>query len=88
MIINTFIKNKKLTLTKTQKSWLGRNIIRCFISKHPHSEIKKVSISENGCKMEVIDYPKEFLESEYVYNIIKRFLKKNVLKKEFENAIK
>jgi hypothetical protein len=82
MILNTFIKTKKLTLNKTQKSWLGRNIIRCFISKYPNAEIKKVSISENGCKMEVIDYPKEFLQSEYVNKIIKRFLKKNVLKTE------
>jgi hypothetical protein len=82
MILNTFIKNKKLTLTKTQKSWLGRNIIRCFNSKYPNAEIKKVSISENGCKMEVIDYPREFLESDYVNKIIKRFVKKNVLKKE------
>ena len=82
MILNTFIKNKQLTLTKTQKSWLGRNIIRCFLSKYPNSEIKKVSISENGCKMEVIDYPRGFLESDYVNKIIKRFIKKNVLKKE------
>jgi hypothetical protein len=69
-------------LTKTQKSWLGRNIIRCFLSKYPNAEIKKVSISENGCKMEVIDYPKDFLQSDYVNKIIKRFIKKNVLKKE------
>ena len=82
MILNTFIKTKKITLTKTQKSWLGRNIIRCFISRNPNFEIKKVSISENGTKMEVIDYPKDFLESEYVNKIIKRFIKKNVLKKE------
>jgi hypothetical protein len=82
MILNTFIKNKQLTLTKTQKSWLGRNIIRCFLSKYPNSEIKKVSISENGCKIQVIDYPREFLESDYVNKIIKRFIKKNVLKKE------
>jgi hypothetical protein len=82
MILNTFIKNKKLTLTKTQKSWLGRNIVRCFNSKYPNAEIKKVSISEGGCKMEVIDYPREFIESNYVNNILKRFLKKNVQKKE------
>ena len=82
MILNTFIKTKKLTLTKTQKSWLGRNIVRCFVSKYPNIEIKKVTISENGTKMEVIDYPKVFLESEYVSRIIKRFLNKNVLKKE------
>jgi hypothetical protein len=82
MILNTFIKTQKLTLTKTQKSWLGRNIIRCFLSKYPNSEIKKVSISENGCKIQVIDYPREFLESDYVNKIIKRFIKKNVLKKE------
>jgi hypothetical protein len=78
MILNTFIKNKKLTLTKTQKSWLGRNIIRCFLSKYPNTEIKKVNISENGCKMQVIDYPREFLDSELVNRIIKRFIKKNV----------
>ena len=82
MILNTFIKTKKLTLTKTQKSWLGRNIVRCFLSRNPNVEIKKVTISENGTKMEVIDYPKDFLESEYVSRIIKRFLNKNVLKKE------
>lgn len=82
MILNTFIKTKKLTLTKTQKSWLGRNIVRCFLSRNPNVEIKKVTISENGTKMEVIDYPKDFLESEYVNRIIKRFIKKNVLKKE------
>ena len=81
MILNTFIKTQKLVLTKTQKSWLGRNIVRCFLSKHPNVEIKKVNISENGCKMEVIDYPKEFLQSDDVNKIIKRFIKKNVLKK-------
>ena len=82
MILNTFIKKKNLTLTKSQKSWLGRNIMRCFKSKHTDTELKKVNISENGCKMSVVDYPKEFLESEYVNKIIKRFMKKNVLKKE------
>jgi hypothetical protein len=81
MILNTFIKTQKLVLTKTQKSWLGRNIVRCFLSKHPNVEIKKVKISENGCKMEVIDYPKEFLQSDDVNKIIKRFIKKNVTKK-------
>jgi hypothetical protein len=81
MILNTFIKNNKLDLNKTQKSWLGRNIIRCFLTKYPNTEIKKVNISENGCKMEVIDYPKEFLQSDYVNKIIKRFIKKNVINK-------
>jgi len=81
MILNTFIKNNKLDLNKTQKSWLGRNIIRCFLTKYPNVEIKKVNISENGCKMEVIDYPKEFLQSDYVNKIIKRFIKKNVINK-------
>jgi hypothetical protein len=79
MILNTYIKNQKLTLTKNQKSKLGKNVIRCFISKYPSAEIKKVSILENDCKMEVIDYPKDFLQSDSVNKIIKRFLKKNVL---------
>jgi len=82
MILNTFFKTKKIELNKAQKSWLGRNIIRCYKSKYPDAEIKKVSISENGCKMEVIDYPKDFLQSDYVNKIIKRFIKKNVLQKE------
>ena len=81
MILNTFIKNNKLDLNKTQKRWLGRNIIRCFLTKYPNTEINKVNISENGCKMEVIDYPKEFLQSDYVNKIIKRFIKKNVINK-------
>ena len=34
MILNTFIKKKKLTLTKSQKSWLGR--------KHSIETIKKM----------------------------------------------
>lgn len=80
MILNTYLKLKNISLTKNQKSWLGKNIIRCFISKYPNAEIKKVSILENDCKMEVIDYPKEFLQSDSVNKIINRFLKKNVLK--------
>jgi hypothetical protein len=82
MILNTFIKKKNLTLTKSQKSWLGRNIMRCYKSKHPDTELKKVNISENGCKMSVVDYPRGFLETEAVGKILKRFMNKNVLKKE------
>ena len=78
MILNTFFKVKKINLTNTQKGWLGRNIIRVYKSKYPESEIKKVRISENGCKMLVIDYPKEFLESSYVNKVIARFLKKHI----------
>jgi len=80
MILNTYLKLKKIILTKTEKSLLGKNIIRCFVSKYPNAEIKKVSILENDCKMQVIDYPKEFLQSDSVNKIIKRFLKKNFLK--------
>ena len=78
MILNTFIKTKKLTLTKNQKSWLGQNIIRCYKSLYNDAEIKKVNISENGCKMQVVDYPKEFLESNHVRIIIKNFVKKHI----------
>lgn len=80
MILNTLVKINKLDLTKAQKSWLGKNIIRCYHSKFPNTELKKVSISENGTKMQVIDYPKDFLESDHVQKIIKRFVKKNVSK--------
>jgi len=78
MILNTFFKTKKLELNKTQKSWLGRNIVRSYKSKYPDAEIKKVSISENGCKMLVIDYPKDFLESAYVSKVINKFLNKYI----------
>jgi hypothetical protein len=62
MILNTYLKIKNVSLTKNQKSWLGKNIIRCFLSKYPNAEIKKVSILENGCKMSVVDYTREFLQ--------------------------
>lgn len=76
MILNTYLKTQKITLTKNQKSSLGKSIVRCFVSKYPNAEIKKVSILESDFKMEVIDYPKEFLQSDSVNKIIKRFLKK------------
>ena len=82
MILNTFLKKNQLTLTRSQKSWLGRSIMRCYKAKHPESEIKKVNISENGCKMSVIDYPREFLQTDSVNRIVKRFLNKNVSKKQ------
>jgi hypothetical protein len=82
MILNTFLKKNQLTLTRSQKSWLGRSIMRCYKAKHPEAEIKKVNISENGCKMSVIDYPREFLQTDSVNKIIKRFLNKNAYKKQ------
>ena len=82
MILNTFLKKNQLTLTRSQKSWLGRSIMRCYKAKHPEAEIKKVNISENGCKMSVIDYPREFLQTDSVNRIVKRFLNKNVSKKQ------
>jgi hypothetical protein len=89
MILNTFFKINKIELSKTQKTCLGRNISLCLKSKYPDSEIKKVNISENGCKMSVIDYPKEFLESPLVVRVVSRFLKKyateNVLTKKTIN---
>lgn len=82
MILNTFIKKNNIILTKSQKSWLGRNIMRCYKTKHPETELKKVNISENGCKMSVVDYPREFLETDSVKKVLNRFMNKNVLKKE------
>jgi hypothetical protein len=77
MILNTYFKINKIELSKRQKTCLGRNISLCLKSKFPDSEIKKVNISEKGCKMSVIDYPKDFLESESVDDIVKRFIKKH-----------
>jgi hypothetical protein len=78
MILNTYLKTKGLNLTKSQKSWLGQNIIRCYKSLYKDAEIKKVGISEKGCKIQVVDYPKEFLESFHVKKIVKNFTKKHI----------
>lgn len=78
MILNTYLKKKCLLLNNTQKSWLGKSIMRCYKSINEGiTDIKKVSISQEGIKMEVVDYPNEFLESDKVVKIVKRFVKKH-----------
>ena len=89
MILNTFLKIKEYSLTNKQKILLGKNIITCYKAINKDIEIVKVTISENGSKMLVVDYPKEFLQSNYVEKIFKRFVKKrNITKSEFFNLKK
>jgi hypothetical protein len=76
MILNTYIKKKQLSINRNQKCWLGRRISQCYKSLYPTQELTKVNISENGLKMSVIDYPKEFLESVKVERILRNFVKK------------
>lgn len=85
MILNTFLKTKKINLTAYEKKVLGRRFVSCYKSVYPDIEVNKVSISENGVKMSVIDYPKEFLESQKVNKILSRFKKKFFKNKGNEN---
>jgi hypothetical protein len=76
MILNTFIKSKKLQLKRNLKVRLGKSISQCFKSKYPNETLKKVNISEKGLKLSVIDYPKDFLQSDDVSRIVNKFLDK------------
>jgi hypothetical protein len=82
MILNTYIKKKQLLIDRNHKCWLGKSISQCYKSLYPKSELAKVNISENGLKMSVVDYPKEFLESIYVERILRNFIKKYGIKKQ------
>lgn len=76
MILNTFIKSKKLNLNRNLKVRLGKSISQCYKCKNPNETLKKVSISEKGLKMSVIDYPRDFLHSADVTKIVTKFLNK------------
>ena len=89
MILNTYIKKKQLLITRNQKCWLGKSISQCYKSLYPSNDLTKVSISENGLSMSVVDYPKDFLESKYVEKIFNNFIKKyNLQKQELFNVKK
>ena len=76
MILKTYLKKNNYVLSDREQSILGKNICRCFFSLHPNTEIKKVSIRSNEIKMEVLDYPRFFFESEHLKKVVKRFMNK------------
>jgi len=61
MILNTYLKSKNIKLSSTKKMKLGFNLISSYRARF-NIEPTKVSIQENGEKMEVFDYPREFLK--------------------------
>jgi|LakMenEpi03Aug12_release.lakeMendotaPanAssembly.Ray.scaffolds.fasta_scaffold3161919_1 hypothetical protein len=83
MILNTYLKSKNIKISPKQKMNLGKNLVSSFKAKMDGTivELKKVTIQENGVKMQVIDYPREFFTDENTEKILNRFLKKLQIKK-------
>jgi hypothetical protein len=79
MILNTYLKSKNLKLNSIKKMRLGLNLITSYRARFTE-ELKRVSIQENGVKMEVFDYPRDFFDNEKTTFLINNFLKKNKIK--------
>lgn len=75
MILNTYLKSKNVKLKPAKKMILGLNLIKSYKARFTE-ELKKVSIQENGVKMDVFDYPKSFFEDERTIFLINSFFKK------------
>lgn len=79
MILNTYLKTKNIKLNKNKKMRLGFNLVKSYKDRF-ETELKKVTIQENGVKMGVVDYPRDFFEDERTVFLINRFLKKQKVK--------
>jgi hypothetical protein len=79
MILNTYLKSKEIKLKPAKKMMLGLNLTKSYRARFTE-ELKRVPIQENGVKMEVIDYPREFFEDEKTTFIVNSFLKKHKVK--------
>ena len=76
MILNTYLKSKNLKLKPAKKMILGLNLIKSYRARFTE-DLKKVPIQENGIKMEVFDYPREFFDNEKTIRLINSFLRKH-----------
>ena len=76
MILNTYLKSKNVKLKPAKKMMLGFNLIKSYRARFTE-ELKRVPIQENGVKMEVFDYPREFFEDERTIFLINNFFKKH-----------
>ena len=76
MILNTYLKSKEIKLKPAKKMMLGLNLTKSYRARFTE-ELKRVPIQENGVKMEVIDYPREFFEDEKTIRLVNNFLKKH-----------
>lgn len=79
MILNTFLKKNNIMLHANQKMALGRRIASCYKSLY-NEEFKRVTISESGNKMEVIDYPREFFENKKFKIVVNRYCSERKIK--------
>lgn len=82
MILKTYLKKEGLVLSSKQQSHLGLNVAKCYFSRNPDMEIKKVSISSDGNKMLVNDYPRDFFNEKHFLETLNRFLKKHNIRKQ------
>lgn len=76
MILNTYLKTQNVVLPTMTKAKLGINIARRYKSIYPNVELKKVRIKEGEMSLEVVDYPKDFLEQPRTKMLVKRFILK------------
>jgi len=79
MILNTFLKKNQVVLNQTQKMALGRRIASCYKTLYKE-EFKRVTISESGLKMEVIDYPRDFFDSNKFKVVFNRYCRERKVK--------
>jgi len=79
MILNSFLKGNKVFLNNTQKMAFGRRVISCYKTMKINGlidiELKKVNISENGVKMEVYDYPREFFQTKNFKRVANKYFR-------------
>ena len=72
MILNTFFKKHNIVLDTEEKSMFGRRVSSCYRALCKE-EVKFVSISENGIKMNVIDYSRSFFDTKQFKKIANRY---------------
>ncbi len=79
MILNSFLKGNKVFLNNNQKMAFGRRVISCYKTMQINGlidiELKKVNINENGVKMEVYDYPREFFQTKNFKRVANKYFR-------------
>jgi len=86
MILNSFLKANKIMLSNVQKMAFGRRVISCYntmkINGFIDAELKKVNINENGVKMQVYDYPRDFFQTKNFKRVANKYFREKKLKVE------
>jgi hypothetical protein len=86
MILNSFLKGNKVFLNNNQKMAFGRRVISCYKTMKINGlidiELKKVNINENGVKMEVYDYPREFFQTNNFKRVANKYFREKKVRVE------